>query len=125
MLRRLFSLKGRIGRAEFVLVWVGACALFAAPFSLLFSFFPRAAIEPSVVIAFGFSLLIVAYLQVAATLKRLHDFGYPSELHHWIVLLPYQPTVLIFVFIPGDPESNQFGPPAGPLLGGQNNAVPR
>ncbi|MEC7984159.1 MAG: DUF805 domain-containing protein [Myxococcota bacterium] len=117
MFKRLLSLQGRIGQLEFFLAWTGAPGFFVVLFSLLFSLSPRSALEPIVVITFGFGLLLVAYLQFAATLKRLHDFDHPKDWYHWIVLLPFQPVALIFVLMPGDPEINRFGFPPGPLFG--------
>lgn len=107
-----WSTKGRIGRLSylFYLIFIFAFGAFAGIFAAIMT--------PGIKSQGGFllspiglpSMVIVYYLLVVATIKRLHDCDF-SGLWALLIFIPYvgQFVSIVLLFIPGTPGRNEYG----------------
>ena len=122
-LRALFSTRGRLGRLDYSLVFVGAwltskLALRAlAPSGSLAAWVahPARLARPLDVLALGLLLVIelgVLWVHAAVSFQRLHDTGRSSG-WLWLLLVPGVATLLnlALVALPGTDAANPHGCP--------------
>ena len=104
---RLWSARGRVGRLRYLAYMMGAYIL-----AIAMVFISIAALGETA----GGIVTIVAYLAAAVfvilmSIQRSHDMNWTG----WTVLLQFIPLVsLIWIFKPGTPGSNEYGPPPPP-----------
>ena len=110
----LFGMSGRIGRKAFILTVLFWCAILAMPLAMAGRMGANAHEGAAWI---GFSLIIAAFFTtwsvLAATVKRLHDIGFPGG---WAIALFFPPAALPAIFTlslwPTQKGPNRFG--AGP-----------
>jgi uncharacterized membrane protein YhaH (DUF805 family) len=103
---RIFSAQGRLGRVRYIGYMAGMSLLIAIGGGGLVV---GAVVMEQVAVAIGIG--VVAYVtffvvQVLLTIQRVHDFNQTGWLS---VLLLLPPIPLIFWFIPGSKDENQYG----------------
>lgn len=104
---RVFSVRGRIGRARYIAYTIGLSLLIALTMGLVIGF-ARLPTEtgahlPVLIAGYGLILLIHALLSI----QRAHDF----DASGWLAIIAFVPVLnLLFWFIPGNREANRFGP---------------
>ncbi len=115
---RLFSLRGRLGRARYITYCIGSIVLaflfmYLAGLMLVLSggFGRMLYIVVSVLLFYCLLPLVFTVL----TIKRSHDFNVGG----WLALLLLVPVVnMVFWFIPGSRDENRYGPvPPPPSTG--------
>lgn len=100
-----FSSEGRLGRLRYLVYTFGITMVGGISASLL-------ALIPTIGIFFA-TILYIGILAASffLTIQRSHDFNASG----WLSVLYLIPLVsLVFFFIPGSTESNQFGEPTPP-----------
>ena len=104
---RVFSARGRIGRARYVAYSIGLALLISLTMGVVIGLSgpsPDAAKQlPVLAVGYGLILIIHAFLSI----QRAHDFGASG----WLAIAAFVPLVnLLFWFIPGTTGANRFGP---------------
>ncbi|MEM7301257.1 MAG: DUF805 domain-containing protein [Pseudomonadota bacterium] len=108
----LFSFRGRIRRQSYAL----AAGLLLCINTYTFMNLAISANDSSSVVFWAFAFLgsigCTMWSMLALSVKRLHDIGISG----WVVLVSFIPGAawlgfLALCFIPGEPDSNQFGGP--------------
>ena len=112
----LFNAKGRLGRLRYIaysiVLPILVIALASGTAAGLFHFFPQVpAIKVLGVILYLVGVFYAIRIWVYVTIQRCHDFNVTGWLS-LIIIIPF--LSVIFWFIPGDPSTNRFGPPAVP-----------
>ena len=123
-MKLLFSFKGRIGRQQFWLGFLGVGVIWTVLISLLSSLFPPIQtapgqppqFPPQLIAAFVICYIPMLWVSLALSIKRGHDRGRSA----WWQLLNLVPFANLWLlidqgFFRGVPETNQWGPPAVPV----------
>ena len=106
---KLFSLKGRANRKEYVIFYVFECVVFT-PFLILEK---NNGMTPLLIIILGICVLVHVFAHTSLLVRRLHDLNFSGW---WFFLsLIFSPVVfLILCFIKGNKDNNKYGePPKG------------
>lgn len=110
---KVMTVQGRIGRVRY-LGWTMALVLAACAAALVFILLMS--ISRYLGIGFG-AIALAAFMtiNVQITVQRLHDAGWSG----WLWLLNLVPVVgnffpIVIMAVPGNPGTNQYGPPAPP-----------
>ncbi|MDB5764471.1 MAG: hypothetical protein JWQ21_3466 [Herminiimonas sp.] len=115
---RLFSLRGRLGRARYIVYSLGAVAgaflfMLLAGYGLMLSGSLGRLLYIVVSVLLFYCFLPIFFMLL--TVKRAHDFNVGG----WLALLLLVPVVnLMFWFIPGTRGENAYGAPPEPASGG-------
>jgi uncharacterized membrane protein YhaH (DUF805 family) len=105
----LFSMRGRIGRARYIVYGIGAiCCAFLlmvlAGYGLVLAGSLGRMLYQLLFVSLYFCALPVFFLQL--TIRRCHDFN----MEGWLAVLLLAPVVnLMFWFIPGSRRENEYG----------------
>jgi uncharacterized membrane protein YhaH (DUF805 family) len=107
---KLFTMEGRIGRQQYLLITVAVViATYAVAFVVGFIAGMAGSTDSAGFLGFVIGL-IGAVIQAFLVVKRLHDIGRPGW-HYWLFLIPLYNIYLglILLFTPGDSGSNEYG----------------
>ena len=113
-----FSYRGRINRAQYWGFGVisGILLLFITAMGESLSYSSSVFALLGVMLS-GAGVLIIFYMGIPVSVKRLHDVGATG----WTLLLllvPILGAIILFVvtgFLKGDAETNKYGPPTEPI----------
>lgn len=108
--RRLWTLRGRLGRAEYIVYSLGAVVLLCLTMILVSLGALLTGSAGRMVYGIAVVLLVYCLLPIffaVLTVRRAHDFNCGG----WLALLLMVPVInLMFWFIPGSRGENRFGP---------------
>lgn len=112
----VFRPDGRIGRVRYIGYTAGLTILIAAAGFGLGALAGRVTGQSGVAIALvGLTYVAIMAVQFLLAIQRAHDFNQTG----WLSVLVLVPLVsLIFWFIPGTKDENQYGPPPPPNTAG-------
>lgn len=108
----LFGLRGRIGRQTYILGQLFMIAIFAVIIARIVAVEGDESATAMWGIIMLLALLGSSWSMIALTVKRLHDISKPG----FLALLLFVPTVnmvtvVVLMFWPSSPQSNEHGPP--------------
>jgi uncharacterized membrane protein YhaH (DUF805 family) len=116
--RRLWTLHGRLGRAEYIVYSLGAMVLICL--TLLLTGLGALLMGNAGRMVYGIVTVLLMYCLLPIffamlTVRRAHDFNCGG----WLALLLLVPVInLMFWFIPGSRSDNRYGPaPQSPSVG--------
>jgi uncharacterized membrane protein YhaH (DUF805 family) len=104
MLKKMFSYEGRMGRRDFILIFLLAVFL-----SGLVSVAGRSVLDNDDLALFPAIIMQLAVLS-GASVQRLHDLGRPG-FHYFLLFMPFYSIYLMLVLIikKGTEGSNRYG----------------
>lgn len=112
--RHYLDFRGRSRRREYLIFGLGNVIAYALVVSLAVALFPPGSEREGLSLVAAYLFVLAALIPtLALTVRRLHDLNLSGA---WALLmlvpvLNFFLTSIVFLFFPGTPGENRFGPP--------------